>query len=63
MRGAARLSHYLGADFWLLGGADVIAFTDYIGVNSWQVREAVCGGAEALGVSLIPWRTSVLWGA
>jgi len=50
----ARLSHYLGAYFWLLGGADVIVFTDDIGVNAWQVREAACGGAEALGVSLDP---------
>lgn len=48
----ARLSHYVGAYFWLLGGADAIAFTDDVGVNAWQVREAVCGGAEALGVSL-----------
>ena len=51
---AARLRHYLGAYYWLLGGADVIAFTDDIGVNTWQVREAACGGAEALGVSLDP---------
>ena len=51
---AARLRHYVGAYFWLLGGADVIAFTDDIGVNTWQVREAACGGAEALGVSLDP---------
>jgi acetate kinase len=48
----ARLSHYLGAYFWLLGGADVIAFTDDVGVNVWQVREAVCGGVEKLGVGL-----------
>jgi acetate kinase len=37
----ARLGHYLGAYFWLLGGADAIVFTDDIGVNAWQVREAV----------------------
>jgi acetate kinase len=50
----ARLRHYLGAYFWLLGGADVIAFTDDIGMNAWQLREAVCGGVGALGVSLDP---------
>jgi acetate kinase len=50
----ARLRHYLGAYFWLLGGADVIAFTDDIGVNAWQVREAACGGVSVLGVSLDP---------
>ena len=52
---AARLRHYLGAYFWLLGGADAIVFTDDIGVNAWQVREAACEGADALGVALDRW--------
>ena len=51
---AARLSHYLGAYTWLLNGADAIVFTDDIGVNAWQLRERVCGGADALGVILDP---------
>jgi len=51
---ASRLGHYLGAYLWLLGGADVIAFTDDIGMNAWQLRERVCRGAESLGVSLDP---------
>jgi acetate kinase len=51
---ATRLGHYLGAYLWLLKGADVIAFTDDIGVNAWQLRERVCLGAESLGVSLDP---------
>ena len=51
---AARLRHYLGAYFWLLNGADAIVFTDDIGVNAWQLRERVCGGAEAMGVMLDP---------
>jgi acetate kinase len=51
---AARLSHYLGAYTWLLNGADVIVFTDDIGVNAWQLRERVCSGAEAMGVTLDP---------
>ena len=51
---AARLSHYLGAYTWLLNGADAIVFTDDIGVHAWQLRERVCSGAEALGVTLDP---------
>ena len=51
---ASRLGHYIGAYLWLLGGADVIAFTDDIGANTWQLRERVCGGAGSLGVSLDP---------
>lgn len=51
---AARLRHYLGAYVWLLGRADAIVFTDDVGVNAWQVRAAVCEGAEALGVGLDP---------
>lgn len=49
---AHRLKLYLGAYAWLLGGADAIAFTDDVGVKSWKLREAVCAGAEALGVAL-----------
>lgn len=47
-----RLRHYLGAFSWLLNGADAIVFTDGIGVSSWRLREAVCTGAENLGVIL-----------
>ncbi len=49
---ARRLKSYLGAYTWLLGGADAIVFTDDIGLKSWQLREAVCSGVEALGVVL-----------
>ena len=49
---AHRLSHYLGAYFWLLRGADAIVFTDDAGTKAWQVRQAVCADAEGLGVSL-----------
>ncbi len=49
---AARLNHYLGAYFWLLGGADAIVFTDDVGMNAWQLRERVCSGVEGLGVHL-----------
>ena len=47
-----RLSHYLGAYFWLLGGADAIVFTDDVGTKAWQVREAVCRGGKAFGVRI-----------
>ena len=38
---AHRLSHYLGAYFWLLKGADAIVFTDDAGTRAWQLRRAV----------------------
>lgn len=47
-----RLAHYIGAFFWLVGGADAIVFTDDAGTRAWQVREAACGSAGALGVEL-----------
>jgi acetate kinase len=49
---ARRLKFYLGAYTWLLNGADAIVFTDDIGVSSWQLREKVCTGVEAMGVLL-----------
>ena len=49
---AHRLSFYIGAFHWLLGGADCIVFTDDIGLHSWKLRERVCTGAEALGLLL-----------
>lgn len=49
---AHRLRHYIGAYLFLLGGADALVFTDDIGMTSWQLREKVCGGAEALGLAL-----------
>ena len=47
-----RLQFYLGAYTWLLNRADAIIFTDDIGVKSWKLRQAVCHGAERLGVLL-----------
>ncbi len=49
-----RLSQYLGAYFWLLGGADAIVFTDDAGTRAWQVRRDVCARAAALGVVIDP---------
>jgi acetate kinase len=42
----------LGSFFWQLNGADVIVFTDDIGLKSWKLREKVCSGVENLGVLL-----------
>jgi acetate kinase len=47
-----RLSHYLGAYFWLLEGADAIVFTDDVGTRAWQVREVVCRGGQSFGVRI-----------
>ncbi len=49
---AHRLKTYLGAYTWLLNGADAIVFTDDVGLRSWQLRQEVCSGVEALGISL-----------
>jgi acetate kinase len=47
-----RLKTYLGAYTWLLNGADAIVFTDDVGLKSWQLRQEVCSGVEALGIVL-----------
>jgi acetate kinase len=47
-----RLKTYLGAYTWLLDGADVIVFTDEVGLTSWQLRENVCSGVRSLGVEI-----------
>ncbi len=47
-----RIKQYIGAYSAVLGGLDVLIFTDDIGVQSWQVREEVCRGMDFLGISL-----------
>ncbi len=47
-----RLKHYVGAYLALLNGADVLVFTDDIGVRGWQIREMVCAGLGFCGVYL-----------
>lgn len=44
--------HYLGAYLVELGGVDAIAFTAGIGENRAEVRAAVCGGLEELGIKV-----------
>jgi acetate kinase len=46
------IRQYLGACLVELGGLDAIAFAGGIGENSCQVRRAVCGGLEELGIVL-----------
>jgi acetate kinase len=47
-----RLKKYIGSYIVALGGIDVLAFTDDIGVHSWQVRERVCRNMEWCGLEL-----------
>ncbi len=47
-----RLKSYIGAYAAVLGGFDVLAFTDDIGVRGWQVRERACAGLAWCGVLL-----------
>ncbi len=47
-----RLKKYIGSYVVALGGIDVLAFTDDIGVRSWEVREMVCRSMEWCGVAL-----------
>jgi acetate kinase len=49
---AQRLKTYLGAYTYLLNGADVIVFTDDVGLKSWKLREKVCSGVENLGIEI-----------
>lgn len=47
-----RLKRYIGGCAALLGGMDVLVFTDDIGVHNWQVREKVCENMEWCGIVL-----------
>ena len=47
-----RLRKYIGAYVTVLGGIDVLVFTDDIGVHNWLVREKVCGEMEWCGIKL-----------
>lgn len=47
-----RLKKYIGSYVVALGGIDVLAFTDDIGVRSWEVREQVCTSMAWCGVKL-----------
>jgi acetate kinase len=47
-----RLKKYIGSFCAILGGVDVLAFTDDIGVKNWLVREKACEGMEWCGLKL-----------
>lgn len=47
-----RLKSYIGAYSAVLGGLDVLIFTDDIGVKLWQIRQAACQGMEYCGMVL-----------
>ena len=47
-----RLKKYVGSYVAVLGGVDVLVFTDDIGVHNWLVREKVCQGMDWCGVRL-----------
>jgi acetate kinase len=49
---ASDIRRALGAMLVELGGADAIVFTGGIGENAVNVRTAVCGGLEELGIVL-----------
>jgi acetate kinase len=46
-----RIKKYLGAYAAAMGGIDAFVFTGGIGENSPEVREAVCGNMEFLGIN------------
>jgi acetate kinase len=47
-----RIRKYIGGYAAILGGADVLVFTDDIGVYNWQVREKVCENMDWCGIAL-----------
>ena len=47
-----RLKKYIGSYIAILGGVDILIFTDDIGVHNWQVREKVCENMEWSGIVL-----------
>ena len=47
-----RIRKYIGAYLAVLGHLDALVFTAGIGENSPEIREQVCSGLEALGITL-----------
>jgi len=47
-----RLKKYIGSYIAILGGINVLIFTDDVGVHSWQIREKVCENMEWAGIEL-----------
>ena len=47
-----RIKHYIGAYVAEMGGANAIVFSGGMGERSPEVRKRVCGGLEALGLTM-----------
>ena len=47
-----RLKKYIGAYAAVMGGLDVLVFTDDIGVQSWLVRQQACEGLAWCGIEI-----------
>ena len=47
-----RLKKYIGSYVAVLGGLDVLVFTDDIGLHNWLLRQEVCAGLGWCGVAL-----------
>ena len=47
-----RIKQYIGAYTAILGGLDVLIFTDDIGVQCWQVREETCRDMAHFGIKI-----------
>jgi acetate kinase len=47
-----RLKKYIGSYVAVLGGIDILVFTDDIGVHNWRVRQAVCENMDWCGLLL-----------
>jgi acetate kinase len=47
-----RLRQYIGAYMATLGGADLLIFTDDIGVKSWRVRQLACKNMDWCGINI-----------
>jgi len=47
-----RIKKYIGGYITIMGGLDVLAFTDDIGVSNWLVREKICDSMNWCGVGL-----------
>jgi acetate kinase len=57
-----RVRKYIGAYMAALGGADAVVFTGGIGENAVEVREEICRGLEALGISIDPEKNRTIRG-
>jgi acetate kinase len=47
-----RLKKYIGSYAVVLGGIDILIFTDDIGVHNWLVREKVCENMDWCGIKI-----------